>query len=122
MVVNAVDDLLDKGELANFEWTLESIEKPLQFLLSAAYEAGRIVVIAGDHGHILERGSELRSDDSGGSRWRLPGRDPAQADEVLVEGSRVLVDGKPWCSLQAKGSPATRASVPDVTGATPRRS
>lgn len=92
VVVNAIDDLLDKGDLAHFQWTLESI-KPLQSMLSAAYDAGRVVVIAGDHGHVLERSSELRSDDSGGSRWRLPGLDPPQADEVLVEGPRVLVAG-----------------------------
>lgn len=119
VVVNAVDDLLDKGELANFEWTLESIE-PLQFLLSAAYEAGRIVVIAGDHGHVLERGSELRSDDSGGSRWRMPGRDPAQADEVLGEGPRVLVDGGSVVLAASEGVRYTSKRAGYHGGATPQ--
>lgn len=90
VVVNAIDDRLDKGEQLQPDWTLESIG-PLPWLLSAATAAGRVLVLAGDHGHVLERGSTLQAAEGAGARWR-PASTPAGEEEVLLEGPRVLSD------------------------------
>jgi hypothetical protein len=58
-------------------------------LLDRAASSGRIVVLISDHGHILEHGSQLRTDTSGGARWRAAEL-PVRPDEVLVAGPRVL--------------------------------
>lgn len=96
VVVNAVDDHLAKDGQLSYAWKLETI-RPLRALLDAAARAGRVVVLASDHGHVLETGSELRAGE-GGERWR-PGSDPSQ-HERLFEGSRVLLgNGRvvlPW--------------------------
>lgn len=92
VVVNAIDDLLDKGGQVSFEWTLERIG-PLQALLDAAAAAGRAVVLASDHGHVLERGGEHRGASSGGARWRPAEGESAGHGEVALHGRRVLEGG-----------------------------
>lgn len=87
IVVNTVDDTLDKGGRA--PWTAASVHRLLD-LLTAAREASRLVVLVSDHGHVHERGSRLESDASGGARWRCSPR-PADDDEVELTGSRVLL-------------------------------
>ncbi len=92
VVVNAIDDMLDKGGQVAGEWTLERIG-PLGGLLGAAAESGRALVLAADHGHVVERGSELRSHSEGGVRWRSPESGDAGDGELLFKGRRVMMGG-----------------------------
>jgi len=94
VVVNAVDDHLSRGQQVRVGWGLESLG-PLQWLLDASVEAGRVIVLTADHGHVLHgEGAVLRSPaNPGGERWRLPHPDPAE-DEVAVRGPRVGKGGQ----------------------------
>jgi hypothetical protein len=87
IVVNTVDDTLDKGGRA--PWVAESVDRLLD-ILTVARDAGRLVLIVSDHGHVHERGSRLERDDSGGTRWRCSPR-PVGEDEVELAGKRVLL-------------------------------
>lgn len=99
VVLNAVDDHLLKGDQLHVAWNLVTLQ-PLRTLLEAASTAGRLVVITADHGHVVERELDLRSWPDAGERHR-PAASPAQADEIVLEGPRVLAlfGGKliaPW--------------------------
>jgi hypothetical protein len=86
-VLNAIDDHLSKGDQSRMGWSVESIT-PLRSILDAAREAGRVVILTSDHGHILEHGqTELRGND-GGSRWRADDGICLE-QEVRLEGTRV---------------------------------
>ena len=87
IVVNTVDDTLDKGGRA--PWSAESVDRLLD-ILTTARDADRLVLIVSDHGHVHERGSRLERDDSGGARWRCSPR-AASDDEVELTGQRVLL-------------------------------
>lgn len=94
VVVNAVDDLLGKGQQARVRWGMSTIT-PLAALLEAAADAQRVVIITADHGHVLHvEGAELRSaggsgGGGGGERWRTA--PPEAGDgEIAVTGPRVL--------------------------------
>ena len=89
VVLNAVDDSLKAGRQSlDPGWRSEDVSG-LPQLLDRAASSGRIVVLTSDHGHILEHGSQLRTDTSGGARWRAAEL-PVRPDEVLVAGPRVL--------------------------------
>jgi hypothetical protein len=92
VVLNTIDEALDRADVDALRWTVDSIAH-LTALLAAAHRAGRLVVLTSDHGHIIERGSELRDSDGSAARWRNPASGPAAADEVLVRGHRVLAPG-----------------------------
>lgn len=87
VVLNAIDDHLERDDQIEHEWGRDSI-KHLMALLDLAYKSGRTVVLASDHGHTLERGAELQSGEGGGARWQ-PGRAPGLG-EVCLAGDRVL--------------------------------
>lgn len=89
IVVNTVDDTLDKGGRA--PWAAESVDRLLDILM-VARDACRLVLLVSDHGHVHERRSRLVRDDSGGTRWRCSPR-PAGDDEVELAGQRVLLGG-----------------------------
>lgn len=89
IVINAIDDMLDKGDQIKLEWSVDSID-PLRALLTACESAGRALVLVGDHGHVLEHGSTLRSIPGGGLRWRPAEAGGPDESEVLVRGRRVL--------------------------------
>jgi hypothetical protein len=89
VVVNTVDDTLDKGGRSS--WTADSVDR-LRDLLTLAHDSDRVVVLVSDHGHVHERGSRLESDDSGGARFRFSNR-PVVEDEVELTGLRVLLGG-----------------------------
>ncbi len=97
VVINAVDDHLAKGEQVPVAWTARQI-RPVEELLEACRSGGRVVVLVSDHGHVLERGTELRDVD-GAERWRPVSGAPAD-DEVLLQGPRVVAEGRrllaPW--------------------------
>lgn len=89
VVVNAIDDMLDRGDQVAGEWTLERVG-PLEGLLDAAGESGRVVILASDHGHVIERDSELRTYGEGGERWRPLSSGDVGDGELLFKGRRVL--------------------------------
>ncbi|MBT4823515.1 MAG: BREX-2 system phosphatase PglZ [Lentisphaerae bacterium] len=88
-VVNAIDDDLDKGDQVVKQWNLQTLSL-LDMILAAASDSGRCVLLASDHGHVLDRGSNmLDGGEDAGERNRLP-NGPLNDGEVLVEGRRVL--------------------------------
>lgn len=97
LVLNAIDDLLSKGDQVETNWTFERI-KLLQPVLQMALDNDLCVVLASDHGHILENGTTHKSAE-GGERWRI---DDSQIDdgELRIEGDRVLTESgllvAPW--------------------------
>lgn len=88
VVVNAVDDHLLKGDQIDVRWTRDEI-KVLPMLLQEARQAGRLVVLISDHGHVLDHQTVGRPCD-GGERWRFDDGQPA-ADEIQFSGTRVLL-------------------------------
>jgi hypothetical protein len=88
VVVNAIDDRLEKGEQIQVRWTLDTIA-PLRALLDAAADGGRAVVLASDHGHVLERASKYEPHPDGGARWRPASGGSPDDGEVLLRGRRV---------------------------------
>ena len=92
VVLNTIDDALASADVDALRWSLRSVAN-LEALLAAAQDAGRIVILTSDHGHIIERGSELRRRAQSSARWRDPATGPAEADELLVTGPRVLAPG-----------------------------
>ena len=93
VIVNVIDDSLAGPEQLSIQWRLRSISV-LQALLGEARDAGRVVVLASDHGHVLDHGSILSRKTESADRWRTPGAETAIAvDELLVKGARVLVEG-----------------------------
>lgn len=86
VVLNAVDDHLLKGDQLQVAWTLERVPL-LQQLLAAAVAAGRIVVLTSDHGHVIDRDTEVSRHDAG-DRFREDDA-PPMAQEVPIRGGRV---------------------------------
>ncbi|MFO0851825.1 MAG: BREX-2 system phosphatase PglZ [Gemmataceae bacterium] len=88
VVVNAIDDELAGAEQVRGRWTLDAI-RPLTPLLQAARDGGRLVVLAGDHGHVWHRDrADFRRAADAGERWR-PASGPPGPGELVVTGRRV---------------------------------
>ena len=88
VVINAVDDHLLKGDQLDIRWSGDEI-KVLPKLLYEARAAGRMVVLATDHGHVLDFQTECRPHEQG-DRWRSAGDAPAD-DEIQIAGPRVVL-------------------------------
>ncbi|HEX6968591.1 MAG TPA: BREX-2 system phosphatase PglZ [Micromonosporaceae bacterium] len=90
VVINTVDESLSYGREGDEPgWTVEDVGF-LRSLLDLARSNGRAVIITSDHGHVLDRGSELvRAPDAASARHRL-GPDPARDGEVELTGPRVI--------------------------------
>lgn len=98
VIVNAVDDHLLKGEQVDIPWTLSHVPL-LNQLLGAAMEAGRLVVLTSDHGHVLDHDTVYRPSNLG-ERYRDDDV-TIQADEVRITGTRVVLPSErtliaPW--------------------------
>ena len=96
VVVNAMDDLLSGGDQVALAWTIDSI-RLLRELLHTAREAERLVLLASDHGHVLDSGStQVRSDAvESGDRFRSAEGDLAEG-EAEFRGPRIeKAIGKP---------------------------
>jgi hypothetical protein len=94
-VVNAVDDHLSRGHQVRVGWDLDSM-RPLAWLLDAAAEANRVVIVTADHGHVAHvNGAVLRPPTTGGGeRWRPSDPSaPPDNDELEFAGPRVLKGG-----------------------------
>ncbi len=97
-VVNTIDDALDRGDPGATEWSQRTL-RSVRDLLHHARD--RTVVLLSDHGHVVDRGEEmtLRTDLSGGARWRSADS-PTGEGELLFAGPRVALGGGrvvlPW--------------------------
>ena len=94
-VLNTIDDALDRSDPGGTEWGADTV-KHLAPLLDRARNAGRIVVLTADHGHVVERrqGTQRPYPDISSGRSRAA-TEPAGDGEVLVTGPRVLLhDGR----------------------------
>lgn len=98
IVINAVDDHLDKGDQIDATWTVQHI-RVLEPILAEARAAGRAVLLLSDHGHVLDRQTECR-EATDGLRWRRTGTPVVQGEfevssprVVVPENGRVIV---PW--------------------------
>jgi len=97
-VVNTIDDALDRSDPGTTEWTTQTVRAVGDLL---AHAQDRVVVLLSDHGHVVDRGPEmqLRSDASGGGRWRSADKPPGEA-ELVFAGRRVRLGGGrvvlPW--------------------------
>jgi hypothetical protein len=90
VVVNSVDDHLARGDQIRVGWDLLSL-RPLPWLLDAAAEAGRVVIVTADHGHVLHGpDAAVRQCPGGGERWRTT-PPPAGEAEVRLHGPRVVL-------------------------------
>lgn len=91
-VLNTIDDALANSDVDALRWSVSTIAN-LEALLAAAAAVGRTVVLTSDHGHIVERGSELRPVAESAARWRPTASGPVTEQEVVVSGTRVLTPG-----------------------------
>ena len=91
VILNVVDDQLAKGQQLLPRWEVASI-RLLGEILESAAAASRAVVFTSDHGHLVERETELHRQEGGGARFRPVGPPPSEG-EVAVRGPRVLLDG-----------------------------
>ncbi|MFD6733617.1 BREX-2 system phosphatase PglZ [Micromonospora aurantiaca] len=90
VVINTIDDALDHGrESADAGWRLNQLGVLRTLLEHASYQ-GRAVILTSDHGHVLDRGGQLRaSTDPASARHRLDAA-VASDGEVELSGPRVL--------------------------------
>jgi hypothetical protein len=89
VVHNAVDAQLDGSDQLDLRWSLDDL-RFARALLRYARDAGRIVVLASDHGHVLDHSSTTYVQADGGARWR-PAEGATDAFfELTFEGGRVL--------------------------------
>ena len=89
VVLNAIDDHLDSGKQVDFVWTRNTI-RGFRDLLRQASDAGRLIIMTSDHGHVLDFGTkQLPSPKDGrGDRFRTADG-KTQEGELEFEGSRV---------------------------------
>ncbi|MFJ9700577.1 BREX-2 system phosphatase PglZ [Streptomyces fradiae] len=101
VVLNTIDDALDHGqEGQRTGWRLKDVSHLLD-LLNAARQYGRPVILAADHGHVLDRtprgDGPVRTPGAHSARWRTG---TAADGEVELSGPRVLEGGgaivAPW--------------------------
>ncbi len=87
IVHNAVDAQLSGSDQLDLSWTAEKLRQ-IAALLQAARDAGRVVVVTGDHGHVLEEATVVVPGGLG-DRWRTAERRPGEG-EIALDGDRVL--------------------------------
>jgi hypothetical protein len=91
IVLNTIDDTLDKGKHGPAHWGINVVDY-LGPVLEEARRAGRPVILTADHGHVLERGHAggihpASTAQSESARYRVGS--PA-AGEIIIRGPRVL--------------------------------
>jgi hypothetical protein len=87
VVINAIDDRLSNAQQMRDEWSLNRISV-LGQILKLARDAGRVVILASDHGHVWHRPDGLLSAGDAGSRWRSNSGTPSDG-ELVVSGPRI---------------------------------
>jgi hypothetical protein len=86
-VHNAVDAQLAGSDQLDLAWSSESLRQ-VAALLRIARDARRVVIVTGDHGHVLDQGTVQRPG-APGDRWRTAGEAPGEG-EITLAGARVL--------------------------------
>jgi hypothetical protein len=84
VVINAIDDHLAKDDQLRVAWPLSAIPI-LQQVLELARSAGRYVVIASDHGHVVTHRAQLLCA-APNDRYRLPTGEPLSGEIRLNQG------------------------------------
>jgi hypothetical protein len=91
IVLNTIDDALDKGKPGGpANWAVETVTY-LRAVLDEARRAGRPVILTADHGHVLDHGADINSAKSAAARYRTGGT--AEKGEIVIRGPRVLTAG-----------------------------
>ncbi|WP_428394438.1 BREX-2 system phosphatase PglZ [Lichenicoccus sp.] len=90
IVHNAVDAQLSGSDQLEITWSADDFRQ-VSALLHTARQAGRIIVITSDHGHVVDEGTVQRPGGAG-DRWRSAGA-PASDGEISLAGGRVLAPG-----------------------------
>jgi hypothetical protein len=90
VVLNTIDDALDKGKQGPAHWTLDDVTY-LRAVLDEASRAGRPAILTADHGHVLDRGENAAKVTADSARYRTGTPDKG---EVTIRGPRVLVPGQ----------------------------
>lgn len=121
VVFNGVDDHLSGSDQLHPHWTLDDL-RLIKPLLYEARNAGRLVLITADHGHVIDEATHtLPSAEKPGStggevcngdRWRsaLSGQNTPTSEEILMSGGRVKTPGMqqgvivPWSESLRYGS------------------
>ena len=98
VVFNGVDDHLSGSDQLNQRWTLDDL-RLIKPLLYEARNAGRLVLITADHGHVIDEATQAWSntekqiakaaDADKGDRWRYPVNGELAPGEILFSGGRV---------------------------------
>ena len=108
VVHNAVDAQLSGSDQLQVAWSVDAL-RHLSPILRLARDVGRVVVITGDHGHVVDEGTTRAARGDGG-RWRESGAAVGEG-ELAVAGSRVLSpDGRrsivaAWSERVRNGAP-----------------
>ena len=90
IVHNAIDAQLSGSDQLDLSWSADALRQ-VTALLRLSRDAGRAVVVIGDHGHVLEEGTVQRPGVPG-DRWRAAVDDPGEG-EIALSGGRVLAPG-----------------------------
>jgi hypothetical protein len=85
IVYNAIDDHLDGSDQLRLRWTLDDL-RLLRPILFDARNAGRVVIVTADHGHVLDAGTEAVAAGDG-DRWR-------RADGRTMAGELEFANGR----------------------------
>ncbi|MQM38299.1 hypothetical protein KBTX_02309 [wastewater metagenome] len=78
VVVNAIDDHLDKSDQLRLRWSRDQFRQ-LDALLESARVSGRTVVLTSDHGHVMDWHSHQPVQALAG-RWRDSGTEPVEGE------------------------------------------
>lgn len=101
VVFNGVDDHLSGSDQLNHRWALDDL-RLIKPLLYEARNAGRLVLITADHGHLIDEAThvlanpgqdKVGADNSSlttADRWRTVAGAPVSAEETMLSGGRVM--------------------------------
>ena len=106
IVLNTIDDALDKGKPGPAHWTPDQVSY-LRPVLDEARRAGRPVILTADHGHVLDTGAPMSPHPAESARYRAGTPGPG---EITVRGPRVVI-----------GAGAVVAAVDEKIHYTPKR-
>ena len=90
VLLNVVDDQLSASDQLTVCWKVEHI-RHLQVILDAASQAGRLLILASDHGNVIERNQTRMIGESkgGGDRYRMDDRLTDPEHERRISGPRI---------------------------------